>query len=387
MTAATATTLTREIVIGPHCYPIYARAGGWEELATHASTLKADRFALVSDPGVPGHLLHAAEECLSGLNVPVTRYTVPPGEKVKTWGTVGEVMDAITGAGATRSSVVVAVGGGYAENIAGLASAIIFRGDIRLVHLPTTLLAMSDSVLSLKQAVNGPHGKNHYGSFKAPEFVWCELEFLADLPADQIRCALCELIKNVVGILPDRYGWVLAALRPDANYSLEQITAFIDLCVTAKTQVMGNDPHERGEGLILELGHTVGHAIELLTHGDIPHGYAIGLGLLAAAQVAVDAGYLDAADAEAHRVLLTANGAPTTLPAGVLTSDLGRLLKTDNKRGLRNQPPPRPGMAEMVLLEALGRPRRNAMGGLITQVPFAAVAAAIDKSLRPGGPR
>ena len=109
--------------------------------------------------------------------------------------------------GATRMSVVFGLGGGLAGNVAGTARA---PGSScaapRLVHIPTTLLAMSDSVLSLKQAVNSAVGKNHLGCFHAPDLVWSQLDCLATLPAaDQVRAALCEAIKNVIAICPERY--------------------------------------------------------------------------------------------------------------------------------------------------------------------------------------
>jgi 3-dehydroquinate synthetase len=385
-TDTTAITLDRDIIFGSHRYPFYVREpGSWPEFACRAAALAADRFIVIADTGVPSGLLEGVTSRLK-VSAPVTVYCVPPGEKAKTLGTVTDMINATVACGATRRSVMVAVGGGMVGNMAGLTAALTFRG-LRLLHVPTTALAASDSVLSGKQGINSDLGKNHVGTFHWPEFVWCDLGVFASLPRDEIRAAWCELIKNVVGILPSRYAWAATTLNPAADYSLTDIIECINLCIDAKTKVMAADPYESGPALVLEYGHTVGHAIELLTGGDIGHGYAIGLGGLAEAQVAVNAGYLSAADMDAHRALLTANGAPTTIPDSLATDRIVQTIRLDNKRGYPDQPPPRPGMAELVLLDGLGQPHLNARGGLITQVPFEDVAAAIDQSLRPGGPR
>jgi 2-deoxy-scyllo-inosose synthase len=374
-------TLDRVVQIGDHRYPFHVRADGWPELAERACRLEADRFAIVFDPRLPDGMHRAAVTCFSSLGVPVDSYPAPAGEDGKTPAAVQALMDAITSNRATRRTVLVALGGGLAGNVAGKAAAEILRG-IRFVQLPTTPLAMSDSTLSGKQAVNGPYGKNHYGTFHWPEFVWCELGFLDGIPPDLYRQAWCELVKNVIGILPKRYDWTLERLRPAADYTHSEVVDLIDFCITAKTHVMRRDEHECREALVLELGHTFGHALELLTHGRVQHGYAIGLGLLVAAQVAVNAGYLNPSAMEAHRALLAANGPLPALPTGLPTSALIDVIRYDNKRGYLDAPPPHPDFADMVLLEDLGRPRRNVLGGLITQVPLTDAAAAIDQALR-----
>lgn len=159
---------------------------------------------------------------------------------------------------------MIALGGGLAGNVAGLLAGLLMRG-VRLVHLPTTLLAMSDSCLSLKQGTISPLGKNHLGLFHAPAFVWSDLAFLEYLPAREIRSAPCELIKNVLAIYPGQLAEVQSRLRPAADYSQEELAWFIDLCITAKSSVMASDALEKHWALVLEYGHTIGHALELFT--------------------------------------------------------------------------------------------------------------------------
>src|ERR1700730_1921458 len=200
----TAVALDRDVRFGNVRYPFYVRSGPATggELAGLLDRLHADRFLVITDSGVPAPAVQAVSLGLEKL-APVTVLRVPADEKAKTLTTVNDLSAEAFGSGATRRSVFVALGGGVAGDGARLLAHLTMRGA-RLVHIPTTLLAMSDSVLSLKQAVNSPVGKNHLGAFHAPELVWAQLDFLATLPPSEIRAALCEAIKNVVAICPAR---------------------------------------------------------------------------------------------------------------------------------------------------------------------------------------
>ena len=397
--------LDREVRFGDTRYPIHVRSGpaGWAELAGLLAGLHADRFLLVTDDGVPPPALDAVSEVIEAL-APVTVLQVPSSEKAKTLTTIDDLAREAFTSGATRMSVFVALGGGLAGNVAGLLAHLFLRGA-RLVHIPTTLLAMSDSVVSLKQAVNSPVGKNHLGAFHAPELVWSQLDCLVTLPPSQVRSALCEAIKNVVAICPDRYRELAARLRTGAVYSEAELAWFIGMCIDAKQEVMAADPHEQGRGLVLEYGHTVGHAAELVTGGRLSHGLAIGVGGLVAARVATLLGIGDPAVEEVHEALLHLNGAPTHFSADFLSADLlgadslsadlfragfdiDRLMQAvrlDNKRGYI---PHRPGCIDMVLLAGLGQPYQTG-DSVITQVPedvvFAGIQSRISRLPSPEG--
>lgn len=364
----------REVRFGDTGYDFYVCSGAdsWSELRRRLTELDADRFLLVADRGLPPSLVAEVESHLTAV-APTVLMSAAAEEQSKRLATVDELAERCLMGGANRQSCVVALGGGVVGNIAGLLAGLLFRG-IRLVHLPTTLLSMSDSVLSLKQAVNSARGKNHLGMFYPPVFVWNHLPFLDSLPPSEIRSALCETIKNVIGICPERYDEVAARLRPDGRYAPEVITGFIDLCVDAKLSVMRDDPKERGTGLVLEYGHTVGHAAEILTGGRLRHGFAIGVGMLAAARVAVLQGYMSRADEAAHRELLERNGGPTEFPDTLQVDDIVRTVRLDNKRGYVR---PRPGTCDLVLLDGLGRPHHEG-GRLITQVDEEVVRAGIE---------
>ena len=380
-----AVTLDREVRFGNIRYPFYLRSGpaAWEELAGLLDGLCADRFLLVTDGGLPPPAVHAVGRGLAGL-APVTVLRVPEGEKAKNLRTIDDLAKEAFASGATRRSVFVALGGGLAGNVAGLLAHLFLRGA-RLVHIPTTLLAMSDSVLSLKQAVNSPVGKNHLGAFHAPELVWSQLDCLATLPAPQIRAALNEAIKNVVAICPARYEEMAARLRADARYTQAEFAWFIEMCVDAKQEVMAADPQEKGRALVLEYGHTVGHAAELVTGGSFSHGLAIGVGGLVAARIASLLGVGNPGVESAHETLLQLNGAPTFFRAGLGAGRLMRAVRLDNKRGYI---PHRPGYIDMILLAGLGQPHQVG-GSIITQVPedvvFAGIQSRISRLAAPEG--
>ncbi len=356
-----------------YSYPYHLRAGqAWPELLEKLRLLEADHVVLVTDATFPVRLAREACMRVSSI-VRCTLLTFQGGEHAKNLVTIHGLGNDAIHAGATRRSCIIALGGGLVGNVAGLLAALFFRGS-RLVHLPTTLLAMSDSCLSLKQGVNSDAGKNHFGQFYPPEFVWADLSYLRDLPTIDIRSALCELIKNVLAICPEHYDEIAATLRQDGVYPEAQLQRFIALCVEAKCSVMGHDALEKQDAVILEYGHTVGHALELRSNGTIPHGLAIGIGMVVAARISHLLGMLSRQEEEAHLTLLRLNGAPTSIPVHFRASELLELLAHDNKRGYL---PPVRGKYDMVLLERLGVPHRTG-GTVLTHVEESTVRDAIE---------
>jgi 3-dehydroquinate synthase/2-deoxy-scyllo-inosose synthase len=365
------------LMFGEQAYPHIIRSGptAREDLAARFSGLDADAFILVTSEGMPDALLHYAYYCL-GKSAPVIPLPVPAGEKNKTIEAIGRMADKAIANGATRRSVVVAFGGGLAGNMAGLLAALLFRG-IRLVHVPTTLLAAADSTPSLKQAVNSGHGKNHIGTFYPPEFVWTSTEFFEHLPPVEIRSALGEVIKAAVAITPDRIPALHDMLRPDADYTTAELAWIADLCLAAKQEVMLHDPHEKGPALALEYGHTTGHVFELVHR--MPHGLAISVGGLVAARVAEELGFLDPSVRQLHTQLLVAAGAPVTVPSASSAEQLRTLLLKDNKLGYL---PDLPGHVAMVLLAGLGELHQPAEARRIDGHPVPLTQVPVDLLLQ-----
>lgn len=381
--AGVSTQLQREVRFGDVRFDFYVCRGEGSrlELRSRLATLDADRFVLVVDERLPAAAVADVESNLGAI-APTLAVTVASHEQTKRLATIDALAERAILAGVTRRSCIVALGGGVVGNMAGLLAGLLYRG-VRLVHLPTTLLAMSDSVLSAKQAVNSREGKNHLGMFHPPVLVWNQLELLDSLPPEEIQSALCELIKNVLCICPDRYDEVAVRLRPDACYPADVIIDFIELCVDAKLTVMRHDPWEKHHALVLEYGHTVGHAAELLSGGSLRHGFAIGIGMLAAARISHLLGYLSKSDEAAHRVMLERNGAPTTLPRTLDLDELLRTVRFDNKRGYRRA---RPGACDFILLDALGKPHCEE-GGLVSQVDEVVAREAIESVMARASPK
>lgn len=365
-----------EIQFGIHRYSLHIRSGtdSWQEFAERLAHLDVDRAVLVVDDGLPSHFGELIAERVQRL-VPVCVLNYPADEQAKNVRTLDSLAEKALRFGTTRRSVVVAVGGGIVGNVAGLLAALLFRG-IRLVQVPTTLLGMSDSALSLKQAVNSRTGKNHLGVYWAPEFVWNYLPFVDTLPRSEVRSALCETVKNVLAIRPDSYDQIGGLLRSDGRYDFATLAAFIKFCIQSKCSVMRDDPQERGEALVLEYGHTVGHAVELLSGGSLSHGLAISIGMVVAARVAARLDYMTDACVSRHVDLLERNGAPTQL-LGFDPGDVLAVVNHDNKRGYVSAQPRYHGM---VLLDELGKPHREC-GSLITMVPEAVLLDALEASM------
>jgi 3-dehydroquinate synthetase len=379
--AQTATAgLDRLLQFGDHTIPYSVRSGpdAWDELADRLGDLAADRFALVVSEGVPKVFLERMTSCLRAAarqdDGAVIILRVPDGEVSKTPAAVLDMAVAMFRGKATRQSVVIGFGGGKAANMAGMLAGLVLRG-IRLVQVPTTWLNLWDGAgVSLKQAVNlldeapdgetySALGKNLVGLFKAPEFVFGLTDVLAGLPADEIRSALGEVIKSVIAISPEQIPVLADLLRPGAGYTVEELVQIAGICVDAKQSVMRHDPHETGDGLACEWGHTCGHVIELKWH--LRHGLAILIGCLIATRVAVELGYVDPAAEQLLEDLARRAGAPIMLPPGPPDEELLTVLRLDNKRGYL---PALPGHIDMVLLEGLGMVRRTD-GVPIIQVP------------------
>ncbi len=297
---------------------------------------------------------------------PTIEVLIPGGDKNKNLEALETAaVEAIRG-GATRSSVVVAAGGGFVGNLAGLMANLLYRG-IRLVHVPTTLLHMSDGVLSVKQAVNTPIGKNQLGTYYRPEMVWANVDYLATLPPEEIVSSLCESTKNGLAIMPDQLERTFEIVKkfvsaappmkgegPESGLTHGDALAIIEDSILAKDRVMTDDHRERHRGLICEYGHTVGHALELARKGYITHGSAVAFGMLVAADVAVRQGVADQSVLDAHERVL----APLQPDLGTVTAgELLDIIRYDNKRGYTGAQSS--DSVDMILLEGLGQPHGN----------------------------
>ncbi len=255
---------------------------------------------------------------------------IPDGERAKTLPTVARLYDGLVGRRADRSTVVLAVGGGVVGDVAGFAAATYLRG-LRVVQVPTTLLAQVDSAIGGKTGVNLAAGKNLVGAFHAPSLVVCDVEVLSTLPRREFRAGLYEAIKyGVIASRPlfDRMAGTLAAIFAREP---EVLTPLVAECCRIKAQVVMEDERERGPRRALNFGHTVGHALEAISkYRRFRHGEAVGLGMIAAATLSVQRGEFPAGDLEALRGLITAMG-PIPATTDLKIADALDAIKLDKK--------------------------------------------------------
>jgi len=295
----------------------------WDERLEGAAAL------LISDAAVQAYA-GRVRDVLMRRGTRVVEVVVPSGEGSKTLAEVERICRIAAQNGIRRADAVVAVGGGVVGDLAGFVAASYQRG-IRLVHLPTTLLAMVDSAVGGKTGVDLPEAKNYVGAIWQPEFVVMDTDSLVTLPARELSCGFAEVVKY--GLL-DSYemfsrveAWP-APLDPGAD----GFVALIRDCVLHKLNVVGQDERETGLRASLNLGHTVGHGIEAAAgYGRYHHGEAISLGLLAALRVAHETIGASLEWRDRTRTILSRQGLPTQLASDVSTSAILEAMQRDKK--------------------------------------------------------
>lgn len=256
---------------------------------------------------------------------------MPAGESAKTLDRFGELLRELADFGATRDACVFALGGGVVGDIAGFAAACWMRG-VDCVQLPTTLLAMVDSSVGGKTAVDLPQGKNLVGAFHPPRAVFADTATLRTLPDRELRAGLAEVVKYGA-IRDDAFlDWLDAhadaLLARDADALAEAIA-----CSCAhKAAIVERDPLEHGERALLNFGHTFAHAIETEQgYGGLNHGEAVAVGMVRAAHLSTQLGLADAADARRLEALLARFGLPVEVPAGLAPDALLARMRLDKK--------------------------------------------------------
>ena len=218
------------------------------------------------------------------------------GERAKTLRSVQTIYAACADRRLDRGSTILAVGGGVVGDVAGFAAATYLRG-IRLVQIPTTLLAQVDSAIGGKVGVNLPAGKNLVGAFHAPDLVVCDPELLATLPPREFRAGLYEVIKYGVIASADLFDRVARSTGVLLERRLEALTPVIAECCRIKAAVVERDEREAGPRRALNFGHTIGHALEAVTgYRRFRHGEAVGWGMRAAARLSVARGLMRDSD-------------------------------------------------------------------------------------------
>ena len=312
---STATVRTVRVDLGARSYEIEIGAGCLAGLgATLAPTLKAARIFVLSDETVAGLHAKALEAGLASAGLSMMLKTVPAGEASKSFGQLEGVLDWLIGAGATRSDVLIALGGGVIGDLAGLAAALMKRG-MRLVQVPTTLLAQVDSSVGGKTAINTRQGKNLIGAFYQPDRVVIDTDLLATLPARERAAGYAEIVKY--GLLGDADFFDWLEVNGDAVMALDPapLAEAIARSCEAKAKIVAADEREGGVRALLNLGHTFGHALEAENgYGpDLLHGEAVACGMVLAMRYSARQSLSSARDADRAETVLRRAGLPTRL--------------------------------------------------------------------------
>lgn len=242
------------------------------------------RLVVVSSPRV--WRLHG-EAVMAGLGLPADEapILVPDGERAKTMATLGKVHDGLVARGVDRKAVLVVVGGGVLGDLAGFAAATYLRG-IRLVQVPTTIVAQTDSAIGGKVGVNHRLGKNLLGAFHQASLVAVDPCVLATLSRRERRAGLYEVVKYGVIASPDLFARCEATMEQLLAGEIDALTPVIEACCAIKADVVTKDEREDGLRRILNFGHTVGHALEAVTHYRVlRHGEAVAYGMKAASAI------------------------------------------------------------------------------------------------------
>jgi 5-deoxy-5-amino-3-dehydroquinate synthase len=300
------TTRSVTVALGERSYDVLVGRGVRRELAA-VLPAGTKRAAIVTQTGIPYEVDPGCESRM---------FTIGDGEPAKTMSTVESLCRSFAQWGLTRNDCIVAVGGGVVTDVAGFAAASYHRG-IRFVSVPTTLLGMVDAAIGGKTGVNLPEGKNLVGAFWQPSAVLCDTETLTTLPPREYRCGLGEMAKYHFLTGDD-----LGALDLDAR---------VARCVQIKADVVSSDEREGGRRAILNYGHTLAHAIEIVGDYSLRHGEAVGIGLVYAAEVAARLGRIDAARVARHRAVVAGYDLSTTVPTDLGTDDLISMFARDKK--------------------------------------------------------
>jgi 3-dehydroquinate synthase len=297
------------VELGSRSYPILIGRGLLGERALFEQHVRSRDVLVVSNTVVAPLYAEALEASLQPRRVVAT--ILPDGESHKTLANVARILDVMVANRFGRDCAVVALGGGVVGDMAGFAAATYQRG-VAFVQVPTTLLAQVDSSVGGKTGVNHPGGKNLIGAFHQPIAVVTDTGTLATLPPRELRAGLAEVIKY--GLICDCgfFAWLEAHIDELLAGDAAALAHVIRRSCEIKALIVGRDEREQGDRALLNLGHTFGHAVESATgYTQWLHGEAIGAGLVMAACMSRESGYLTSEELERVTRLVARAGLPT----------------------------------------------------------------------------
>ncbi len=305
---------TLTVALGERSYPIHIGAGLLARADLITAKLPQKKVAIITNSTVAPLYLAPLRRALEAHGVAVIPVTLPDGEAHKNWETLNRIFDALLEHRCERSTALIALGGGVVGDLAGFAAAVYQRG-VPYIQVPTTLLAQVDSAVGGKTAINHPLGKNMIGAFYQPLAVVADTDTLATLPPREQAAGLAEVIKY--GLIRDRelFDWLETNMGLLVKRDAAALAHAIERSCANKAEIVAFDERESGPRVLLNFGHTFGHAIEAgLGFGNWLHGEAVAAGMVLAAELSQKLGLLDAQDAARVRAVVTGAGLPVKAP-------------------------------------------------------------------------
>lgn len=313
-----------------HSYQIFIKKEQSKDILQYLKkTQIGKKYAIISDSKVEKLYSLAFARLLrkNGINCEV--FSFPHGESSKNLQTVENLAERMLEKGFDRQDAIISYGGGVPGDIAGFLASIYMRG-IPFIQIPTTLLAMVDSSVGGKTGVDLESGKNLLGTYYQPKAVFVDIEHLKSLSQKQLRSGLAEVIKY--GVIRDAklFKFIEDNLEKIFKLDEEVLNKIIEQSLKIKAEIVEKDEQESGLRMILNYGHTYGHAIEQMSGYKLLHGYAIAIGMVIINRLAVEQGELEKSEADRIKNLIKAAELPTTTMKKPSKKDL---MKDKKKQG------------------------------------------------------
>ncbi len=313
-----------------------------------AEAISPCRAAIITDDNVAPIYLNTVRGSLEAAGFRTSALVLPHGEKTKCLDSVARIYAFLSESGITRSDAVIALGGGVVGDTGGFASSTWLRG-VRYVQIPTSLLAQVDSSVGGKTAIDLPQGKNLAGAFHQPSLVLCDPAALETLPEHYWLDGLGEVVKY--GAILDEALFALLEETADGGRRavMENMIGILHHCVACKAEIVSRDEHDNGERMLLNFGHTLGHAVEVCQHYEgLSHGMAVAAGMTAITRWSEQQGLTEPGTSVRLTALLDRLGLPTALPALDRASML-HAMSRDKKKGSSG--------SRIVILDRIGKSR------------------------------
>jgi 3-dehydroquinate synthase len=320
-----------QVGLGDRSYPIMIEDGCLQRVGEDLQSRRiAKRYGVVADDLVANLYGKVLMENLKAAGIIAELLTFPHGEANKTLQTIGDLAGKLARLGFDRKDALIGFGGGVTGDITGFLAASYMRG-VPFVQIPTTLLAQVDSSVGGKTGVDIPEGKNLVGAFYQPKIVYIDISVLGSLPRQELLGGLGEVIKYGVIRDKDFFQFLQDNSQGILNLEPDLIKKTVYTCCKIKSEVVSEDEREGGIRRILNYGHTIGHAVEGASEYKLIHGFAVSIGMVAAARLAVMNGLLAKDDCSKIIDILQLYTMPVEVPKTLNRPRIKKFLLTDKK--------------------------------------------------------